>query len=143
MQGLLRIGVDDADGLLAQALRDPSSAVARAATQAYTRGGETLADSTLREAFDAADNPRLRSRYISLSPLLSKWPRLTFLLALYGKAVPGELQLLDRQVDHWIAKANRSYVQPGEPRRTELVRSIEELRVIHPAHFWKQLRHLL
>jgi HEAT repeat protein len=143
LQGLLRIGVSDAHALLVQALRDPSNAVARAAARAYSRGGETLDDSTLREAFDTADNPRLRSRYINLSPLLPKWSRLTFLLSLYGKAHPDELHLLDRQVNHWISKANRSYAQPGEQLRTELAQLIEELRALHPAPFWKELRHLL
>jgi hypothetical protein len=143
LRGLMRIGVADSGELLKRALCDRSPLVVGAATAAYSRATDQLNVATLREALGGADVPRLRARLISASRWLPKWDRLEFLLSLYPRCDPTDLEPLDCAVQRWIARANYGFARMSPAQQTAVGHALEIARNAHPAPFWQQVSNLI
>jgi HEAT repeat protein len=108
------LGMLDGEGqlpVLVQSLRDPAGSVARAARDQLRRRASLVA-ADVHEVFRSSAYPHTRLYALTLLSALGKWDSLPYLFEAAADADARIRAIARERLDAWIARQNRTMVQP-------------------------------
>jgi hypothetical protein len=118
------LGMLDGEGqlpVLVQSLRDPAGSVARAARDQLRRRASLVA-ADVHEVFRSSAYPHTRLYALTLLSALGKWDSLPYLFEAAADADARIRAIARERLDAWIARQNRTMVQPT-PRQLASIRT--------------------
>lgn len=140
IHALARLGGDDLAIQLDRALGDPSPRVLREVARGYSVGNQVLTPERLSRVFEAATALSHRVALLQAARVLGKWHELAFLAGQAQHVDSETFEYFRPHLDSWLWRANSSFAELPEDRRTQLLDDIEAARLAYPSYPWGRLR---